>query len=120
MRTTALCIAMYSLAAALLPAAPNPPDITAWDERVKQAQRDAGAKVIEDIAAAKNRGDTPIRIPQGHYRFSKTTKMGAHTIFIVLSGFTNTTIDGGGFTFWFEDHHRAFYIGRSSGLTIKG
>lgn len=106
------------LLAAALTAADHIPS-TGPSKMEKVRQRQAGDRLLADLAAACARGDRAFSVPTGQYRFSRATKQGAHNSFLVLRGVADLTIDGGGSTFWMEDCGRAFHIMNSRGLTIR-
>ncbi|MBI4977724.1 MAG: right-handed parallel beta-helix repeat-containing protein [Spirochaetes bacterium] len=100
-----------------LAAAPNPPDITAWDERIKQSQRDAGAKMIAALVSASQSNAASFLIEPGYYRFTATSN-GFATL--TLSNIGNMRIKADGATFLIEGFKFGFWIKTSSNVVVEG
>jgi hypothetical protein len=97
---------------------PYPPTIEAWDAATKQAQRDAGDKLLKDVDAAIKRGDKRITVPKGDYRFDKLLK-GPRPIYIVWRDMDGVTIDLQGSTLWFESPSTGIALANNNKCTLK-
>jgi hypothetical protein len=83
-------------------AEPFPPEIAAWSDAKKDAQLEAGKKLLVDIEAAVRRGDHYIRVAKGDYRFD-TLSEHKYPSHITWTGLKDVTIDFQGSTFWFTE-----------------
>lgn len=99
-------------------AGPYPPEIAAWDAATKQAQRDAGDKLLADIDAAIKRGDKQITMPKGDYRFNKLLK-NPRPMHIMWRDMDGVTIDLQGSTFWFENPRAGIVLANNKNSTLK-
>jgi hypothetical protein len=97
---------------------PLPPEMTAWDANTKQAQRDAGTKMLAEIEAAVARGEKNIVIPKGHYRFKKLIE-DRYSKHILWENMQGVTLDFQGSTFWFENPQTGIYLTHNSDCTLK-
>ena len=98
---------------------PYTPEISAWNDAEKNAQREAGTQLLAKIDMAKLNGDKTFTITKGDYRFSKTSKQGSHRAFIALDNLKNMEIDASGSTFWFEDECWGLHMTNCANVTIK-
>ena len=114
-----LVLACVCLLSAPCGGGPYPANVAGWDEAVKQAQRDAGAVLIARLKEAAAKGENQFVAPKGHYRFSKTERVGCRHVCIHLTDIRDLTIDCNGSTFWFEDEHQAIRLARCIGVTIR-
>ncbi len=99
-------------------AGPLPPEMASWDNATKQAQRDAGQKLLAEIDAAVKRGKKQITIAKGHYRFDKTIgdRKPMHILWEDMQG---VSLDFSNSTFWFENQATGIFLKRNSDCTIK-
>lgn len=97
---------------------PYPPEIAAWDAATKQAQRDAGDKLLVHIDELLKKGEKNIVIPKGDYRFDKllTDRRPMHVLWADMDG---VTIDLSGSTFWFENPRAGIVLARNKDCTLK-
>jgi parallel beta-helix repeat protein len=107
---TSLCINTF--------AAPFPPEIAKWDDATKQAQRDAGTKLLADVQAAVKAGEKNIVIPKGDYRFDKLLK-DRRPMHVLWADMDGVTIDLSGSTFWFENPRAGIVLARNKNCTLK-
>jgi hypothetical protein len=99
-------------------AGPLPTEMAVWDNATKQAQRDAGEKMLADIDAAIKRGQKNITIAKGHYRFNKLIE-GKNPKHILLQNMTGITLDFSDATLWFENQATGLFLNRNSDCTVK-
>ncbi|MFG0249375.1 MAG: right-handed parallel beta-helix repeat-containing protein, partial [Phycisphaeraceae bacterium JB051] len=99
-------------------AGPLPAEMAAWDEATKQAQREAGQKMLAEIDAAVKRGEKQITIAKAHYRFDKTTgdRKPMHILWEDMQG---VTLDFSGSTFWFENQATGIFLKHNTDCTFK-
>jgi parallel beta-helix repeat protein len=97
---------------------PYPPQIAEWDAATKQAQRDAGDKLLADIDAAVKRGDKLITIPKADYRFDKLLK-DRRPMHILWHDLDGVTIDLQGSTLWFEHPRAGIVLYNNNNCTLK-
>ena len=92
---------------------PYPPEVAAWDDATKQAQRDAGTKMLADVDAAIKSGQKNIVVPKADYRFDKllTNRRPMHIMWRDLDG---VTIDLQGSTLWFENVRTGIVLANNS------
>ncbi len=92
-----------------------PPEIAAWDEATKAAQRQAGQKFLADLASAIQSGAKSLIVPKGDYRFEKAPG-GCH---VSIKGAQDLTIDGQGSTFWCEEQASAVVFSGCRNVSLK-
>ncbi|MDR1281860.1 MAG: right-handed parallel beta-helix repeat-containing protein [Opitutaceae bacterium] len=98
---------------------PFPADIAAWTDATKDQQRDAGRKLLAQIASDIGAGKKDIRIPQAHYRFAENTG-GRYPAHIVLPrGMDAVTLDFQGSTLWFETEASGIVLPDARGTTLR-
>ena len=97
---------------------PYPPEVAAWDDATKQAQRDAGTKMLADVDAAIKSGQKNIVVPKADYRFDKllTNRRPMHIMWRDLDG---VTIDLQGSTLWFENVRTGIVLANNKNSTLK-
>jgi len=80
-----------------------PPEILAWTEEVKQAQRGAGTKLMKDMNDAVKAGAKEFVIPKGHYRLTLPPhKGGGKPAYFTWENLDGFTLDGQGSTVWLD------------------
>ncbi|MAX24083.1 MAG: alpha-galactosidase [Phycisphaeraceae bacterium] len=99
-------------------AGPLPTEMAAWDETTKQAQRDAGRKMLAEIDAAVKRGEKQITVAKAHYRFDKTIG-DRNPMHILWEDMVGVTLDFSGSTFWFENQATGIFLKHNSDCTVK-
>tara|TARA_Y100001933_G_scaffold260132_1_gene311567 strand:+ start:31643 stop:33487 length:1845 start_codon:yes stop_codon:yes gene_type:complete len=95
-----------------------PASMASWDDATKQAQRDAGTKLLADIEARISRGEKQITIPTGQYRFNKLIQ-GRNAKHILWENMQGVTLDFQGSTFWFENPKTGIFLSHNTDSTIK-
>ncbi|MFG0249374.1 MAG: right-handed parallel beta-helix repeat-containing protein [Phycisphaeraceae bacterium JB051] len=99
-------------------AAPYPPEVSKWDDATKQAQRDAGTKLLADIDAAIKRGEKNIVMPKADYRFNKMLK-NRRPMHIMWRDLDGVTIDLQGSSLWFENPRTGIVLANNKNSTLK-
>ena len=98
---------------------PYPEDVMSWDATVREAQREAGKRLLEEIDAAVQRGDREILIAKGDYRFSEATGAPSLPAHIIMARYEDVTIDFQGSTLWFETQESGIRLTGCKNLVIK-
>lgn len=98
-----------------------PPEIRAWTEPIKQAQRDAGTKLMADLDAALKAGKKEFRIPTGHYRLTLGGKpKSGRPRYFEWKDIADFTLDGQGSTLWFDAiGPNGFLLSRCRNVTFR-
>jgi hypothetical protein len=112
------CLLLLSLVYGALNAAPYPPEIASWSEATKEAQREAGTKLIKEIKDAKEAGKKEFIVPKGHYRFAEDNGSNRPS-FIQFVRMKDLTIDFQGSTLWFETESTGLVLYFTDNFTIK-
>ena len=94
-----------------------PPEIRAWDQAAKDAQRDAATTLLKQFEQAVTDGAETFTIPPGDYRFGP---QGPQAFKVV--GAHDLTIDATGVTFWFDGRLRvdALQFNGCRNVTLRG
>jgi hypothetical protein len=103
-------------------AGPLPPEMAAWDGAVKEQQREAGQKLLAQIAASVAAGEKDIRIPTAHYRFAEATggPGGKYPTHIFLpKAMDGVTLDFQGSTLWFETEASGIVLAGAKNTTLR-
>ena len=104
-------------AAYVVDGAAQPAYVAAWDTQTRQAQREAGRKMVARIRQAAADGRTTVKIARGHYRFSDISE-GRQPTHIELRDIDNLSVDFSGSTLWFEHQASAFLIAHCTNLKL--
>ncbi|GEM_PF-3626203 len=98
-----------------------PPEIRAWTDEVKRAQRDAGARLMRDIENAIKEKKKEFVFPKGDYRLSlKGKARSGKSRYFEWGSVENFTLDGQGSTLWFDTvEANAFQLARCRNITFK-
>jgi len=93
-----------------------PPDVAAWTEQTKDAQREAARRLVARLKEAVDKGESALKVKPGHYRFGRRGPKNFE-----LRGFTDLELDAAGATFWFEGRLRldSIVIRECRNLSIK-
>lgn len=93
-------------------AGPLPAPMRDWTDEIKEQQREAGKRLLTEIANAAAAGEKTIRVPRGDYRFAENSG-GHYPAHVVLPrGMDGVTLDFQGSTLWFETE--------ASGIVLPG
>ncbi|MCZ7648330.1 MAG: right-handed parallel beta-helix repeat-containing protein [Planctomycetota bacterium] len=80
-----------------------PPEIAAWTPELKQAQREAGTKLVADLYEALKTGKKSFSIPKGDYRLTLPPhKGGGKPCYLNLQDLDGFTLKGNGATLWLD------------------
>ncbi|RRJ94303.1 right-handed parallel beta-helix repeat-containing protein [Opitutaceae bacterium TAV4] len=120
-RYVAVIFAFASLLAltAAATTGPLPADIAAWTDAIKQQQRDAGKRLLAQIAADVADGKKDIRIPAAHYRFAETTGERYPTHILLPKNMDGVTLDFQGSTLWFETESSGIVLSNARNTTLR-
>ncbi|MCZ7648389.1 MAG: right-handed parallel beta-helix repeat-containing protein [Planctomycetota bacterium] len=101
-----------------------PPELQAFTEADKQAQREAGEKLRKELLEAAKKGGT-FKVPPGHYRFSfdpnnPEQAKGRKGAVIWIQDVQDFVLEAQGATFWFDSHKfTAIALDRCRNVTIR-
>lgn len=80
-----------------------PPEIAAWTDETKKAQRAAGTQLVAALLDAAKSKKREFKIPKGHYRLTLPPhRGGGKPCYVNLEDLADFTIDGGGSTIWLD------------------
>ncbi|XHR31009.1 MAG: right-handed parallel beta-helix repeat-containing protein [Chthoniobacteraceae bacterium] len=98
---------------------PFPAEMVAWSDATKQAQREAGEKLLASLREAAKRGEREVRVPTGNYRFKNNTggRYPAHIVF--GRDFDGMTLDFQGSSLWFETEASGIALAGTRKLTLR-
>ncbi|MCZ7648390.1 MAG: right-handed parallel beta-helix repeat-containing protein [Planctomycetota bacterium] len=96
-----------------------PPEILAWSAEEKQAQLEAGSKLVAEIEAAREAGAKEFKIPPGHYRLSHPDQDTRGRAFFSWNAVQDFTLDGQGATLWMTSlHANCFRLSKCRNVSI--
>ncbi|MDR1284092.1 MAG: right-handed parallel beta-helix repeat-containing protein [Opitutaceae bacterium] len=121
LRYVAVIFAFASLLALSASAAsgPLPADMATWSDTTKEQQRDAGKKLLRQIADAVAAGKKDIRVPTAHYRFAETTGERYPTHILLPKAMEGVTLDFQGSTLWFETEASGIVLSGARDTTLR-
>jgi len=98
-----------------------PPEVSAWTDEVKRAQREAGTRLMQQIDAAVKAGKKEFNFPRGHYRLTLREKArSGRSRYFDWEGVKDFTLDGQGSTLWFDTTEaNGFQLARCHNLTFR-
>ncbi|EIP99192.1 hypothetical protein OpiT1DRAFT_03702 [Opitutaceae bacterium TAV1] len=100
-------------------AGPLPPEMAAWDDAVKEQQREAGKKLLAQIAASVAAGEKDIRVPTAHYRFAEATGKNYPSHIFLPKAMDGVTLDFQGSTLWFETEASGIVLAGAKNTTLR-
>lgn len=98
-----------------------PPEICAWTDEVKHAQREAGRRLMRQIDTAVKQGKKELTFPRGDYRLTlRENARSGRSRYFDWQGLEDFTLDGQGSTLWFDTlEANGFQLSRCRNLTFK-